>query len=101
MRIDGVGSRSYPVSRKPRKGLARPEDAIDEQEGEFEVIETRQRPSAGASRGAPVATLPVRVKQEETLRGVNSRVATALASYLTTASFVDWDGEVLGLDVHI
>jgi len=28
-------------------------------------------------------------------------VANALASYLTTAGFVDWDMEVLGLDLHI
>jgi hypothetical protein len=28
-------------------------------------------------------------------------VATALASYLSTAGFVDWDMEVLGLDLYI
>jgi hypothetical protein len=28
-------------------------------------------------------------------------VANALASYLTTAGFVDWDMEVVGLDLHI
>jgi hypothetical protein len=34
-------------------------------------------------------------------RSVSNRVAYALASYLTTASFVDWDLEVLGLDLHV
>lgn len=100
MRIDGVGSRSYPIKRKPGKGLARVDEAVDEQEGEIEVIEARQRPAAGGSRGTRVATLPSR-PQEDLFKGVNARVATALASYLTTASFVEWDGEVLGLDVHI
>lgn len=99
MRIDGVASRSYPIKRKPRSGQARVDDAVDEQEAEIEVIEVRSRPATGGGRGTLVATLPSR--QEEILRGVNSRVATALASYLTTASFVEWDGEVLGLDVHI
>ncbi|WP_263260731.1 hypothetical protein [Pseudomonas sp. RIT-PI-S] len=100
MRIDGVASRSYPIKRKPRTGLARVDDAVDEQEGEIEVIEARQRPAAGGGRGTLVASFSPR-QQEEMFRGVNARVATALASYLTTASFVEWDGEVLGLDVHI
>jgi hypothetical protein len=100
MRIDGVASRSYPIKRKPRNGLARVDDAVDEQDAEVEVIEARQRPAASSGRGTLVATLPSR-QQEALFKGVNARVATALASYLTTASFVDWDGEVLGLDVHI
>lgn len=100
MRIDGVASRSYPIKRKPRSGFTRADDAVDEQEAEVEVIEARQRPAAGAGRGTLVATRPSRY-HEDLLRGVNARVASALASYLTTASFVDWDGEVLGLDVHI
>jgi hypothetical protein len=28
-------------------------------------------------------------------------VAMALASYLSTAGFVDWDADVLGLDLYI
>lgn len=100
MRIDGVGSRSYPIQRKPRKGLARMDDAVEDQDSDVEVIEARQRPAAGGSRGAVVPAYSAR-QQDEMFRGVNARVATALASYLTTASFVEWDGEVLGLDVHI
>jgi hypothetical protein len=99
MRIDGVASRSYPIKRKPRNGIARVDEAVDEQEVEIEVIEARQRPAASGGRGTLVATMPAR--QKEFLWGVDARVANALASYLTTASFVDWDGEVLGLDVHI
>jgi len=100
MRIDGVGSRAYPIKRKPRSGLARVDEAVDEQEGETEVIEARQRPAAGGSRGSLVPVFSAR-QQEEMFRGINARVASALASYMTTATFVDWEGEVLGLDVHI
>jgi len=100
MRIDGVASRSYPIKRKPGKGLARVEDAADEQESEIEVIESRPRPAASGGRGTLVPVFSAR-QQEDMFRGVNTRVATALASYLTTAAFVEWDGEVLGLDVHI
>ncbi|MBP1141643.1 hypothetical protein JOE29_003594 [Pseudomonas sp. PvP009] len=32
---------------------------------------------------------------------MSSRVAHALASYMATASFVDWDLEVSGLDLHV
>jgi hypothetical protein len=32
---------------------------------------------------------------------MSTRVAHALSSYLTTSTFVDWDTEVLGFDVHI
>jgi hypothetical protein len=32
---------------------------------------------------------------------MSTRVAHALTSYLTTSTFVDWEMEVLGLDVHI
>jgi hypothetical protein len=32
---------------------------------------------------------------------MSSRVAHALTSYLTTATFVDWDLEVSGLDLHV
>ena len=34
-------------------------------------------------------------------RAMSKSVATALASYLSTASFVDWDAQVLGLDLYI
>lgn len=99
MRIDGVAARSYPIKRKPRTGISRVDEAVDEQAADVEVIEARQRPAAGGGRSL-VATLPSRY-QDDILRGINARVASALASYLTTASFGDWDGELVGLDVHI
>lgn len=34
-------------------------------------------------------------------RVMNRKVASALTSYLTTAGFVEWDTEVLGLDLYI
>jgi hypothetical protein len=32
---------------------------------------------------------------------MSTRVAHALSSYLTTSTFVDWDLEVSGLDLHV
>lgn len=34
-------------------------------------------------------------------RARDRRTATALASYLSTAGFTDWDMEVMGLDLYI
>ena len=34
-------------------------------------------------------------------RARDRRTANALASYLSTAGFTDWDMEVLGLDLYI
>ena len=34
-------------------------------------------------------------------RAMSKSAASALASYLTTAGFVDWETEVLGLDLYI
>lgn len=34
-------------------------------------------------------------------RAMSKSVAMALASYLSTAGFVDWDADVLGLDLYI
>ncbi|MDE1166019.1 MAG: hypothetical protein PW845_11645 [Pseudomonas sp.] len=102
MRIDGISSHSYPIKRKPRKGRAVVDDNVEDVEGEFEVqpqasVNTR---SAGAS-GAPLSNVPARQQDMIFPRSVSKRVATALSSYLTTASFVEWDMEVLGLDLHI
>ncbi|MDR3454237.1 MAG: hypothetical protein P4L96_15825 [Rhodoferax sp.] len=51
--------------------------------------------------GSQVSQLPARQQDMIFPRSVSRRVATALSSYLTTASFVDWDIEVMGLDLHI
>lgn len=107
MRIDGVSSPSYPIKRKPRKEQALVDDSVEDLDGEFvrtdasvhsQSSSAGARSQAGASR---IATLPARQQDMIFPRAHSSRVATALASYLTTASFVDWDMEVLGLDLHI
>lgn len=98
MRVDGYSSSSYPVKRKPRKAQARVDDA-DDLEGEFEVQPSAQR-SAPRSAGA-TSNVPARPQDMIFPRSMSRRVATALTSYLTTSTFVDWDGKVLGLDVHI
>jgi hypothetical protein len=96
MRLDGLSSRSYPVKRKPRKAIARVEDSAEGIEGEAEFI-ARETPRA---RGT-ASTLPVRQQDIIFPRSMSTRVAHALTSYLTTSTFVDWEMEVLGLDVHI
>ncbi|WP_416422819.1 hypothetical protein RAM80_23485 [Pseudomonas sp. App30] len=97
MRVDGFSSSSYPVKRKPRKALAQADDAED-LEGDFEVQPSAQR---SAPRGGAVSNLPARPQDMIFHRSMSRRVATALSSYLTTATFVEWDADVLGLDVHI
>lgn len=101
MRVDGLSSRSYPVKRKPRKVIARVDDNADGIESDAEYI---AQPEAGQqeyrSRGTS-STLPARQQDIRFPRSMSTRVAYALTSYLTTSSFVEWDMEVLGLDVHI
>ncbi len=99
MRVDGFSSNSYPVKRKPRKAQAQVDD-VDDLEGEFEVQPSAQR-SSPRSGGGAVSNLPARPQDMIFHRSMSRRVATALSSYLTTSTFVDWDGDVLGLDVHI
>ncbi|MNG87261.1 hypothetical protein D3C79_460600 [compost metagenome] len=45
--------------------------------------------------------LPARQQDMVFPRARDRRTATALASYLSTAGFTDWDMEVLGLDLYI
>lgn len=103
MRIDGSSSRSYPIKRKPRKGPATVEGSFEEVDSEIDI--PSQVPvnasRAQSSQAGPTANVPARQQDMIFPRSVSNRVAHALASYLTTASFVDWDMEVLGLDVHI
>ncbi|MBD1553700.1 hypothetical protein [Pseudomonas typographi] len=102
MRVDGFSSHSYPIKRKPRKGLAHIDDdsVIEGVAGEVESEQPVQHQAN--SRSQAVATLPARAQQQDPFqRTMSTHVAEALASYMTTASFVEWDGEVLGLDVHI
>ncbi|WP_444757667.1 hypothetical protein [Pseudomonas sp. A014] len=98
MRIDGFSSQSYPVKRAPRKALVRDESIDDAQviedaeDDEAEQIVRANRRSAG---------LPARQQDMVFPRARDRRTATALASYLSTAGFTDWEMEVLGLDLYI
>ena len=97
MRVDGYSSSSYPIKRKPRKADARLEDDNVE-DIEFEYV---AEPSTRSNRGSAVSQMPARPQDNIFPRSMSSRVALALSSYMTTAAFVEWDDEVLGLDVHI
>lgn len=104
MRIDGFSPQSYPIKRKPGKGLTRVDDTVEDVEIEAEVLpEPPVKQRASASRTQSGSTnLPVRQQEVRPQGSVSSRVAEALASYLTTASFVDWDAlDVEGLDLHV
>ncbi len=95
MRIDGFSSQSYPIKRPPRKAAVR-DESIDD----AELVE-----EAEVAQAAPVrprgAGLPARQQDMVFPRACDRRTARALASYLSTAGFNDWDMEVLGLDLYI
>lgn len=116
MRIDGFSPQSYPIKRKPPKALTRVDDSVEDVEVESIQPETpvsSNRGSAntgsvnsgGASARAASSGSNFPVRQQDISyqqRSVSSRVAQALASYLSTASFVDWDAlDVEGLDLHV
>lgn len=96
MRIDGVSSHSYPIKRKPLKGKAQVDDQVEDIEGEFEVP-SQPTPQRARAR----ANVPARQQDMIFPRSMSRRAADALGMYLSTAGFVEWDNEVLGLDVHI
>ena len=99
MRIDGISSQSYPIKRKPRKGNVVVDDSLEDGEiGLQSDTPLSARPQASAGR---TSNLPARQQDMIFHRAMSKSVATALASYLTTAGFVEWDMEVLGLDLHI
>ncbi|QZI69621.1 hypothetical protein K5F93_25205 [Pseudomonas protegens] len=100
MRIDGISSQSYPIKRKPRKGLALVDESLDDDDAievQSEAL-TQSRSQASAPR---TGNLPARPQDMIFQRAMKKSVANALASYLTTAGFVDWDLEVVGLDLYI
>ncbi|MDZ3996185.1 hypothetical protein [Pseudomonas sp. Teo4] len=94
MRIDGFSSQSYPIKRAPRKAPVR-DESIDDAEVIEETIDEQSAPRR-LSGG-----LPARQQDMIFPRARDRRTATALASYLNTAGFTDWDMEVLGLDLYI
>lgn len=97
MRITGPSQRSYPIKRKPRKGSATIDNASEEViDDVIEVVPQNTRRQTGST-----ANVPARQQDIIFPRAMSSRVAHALSSYLTTSSFVDWDLEVSGLDLHV
>lgn len=94
MRIDGFSPQSYPIKRAPRKAAVR-DDAIDDAEL---IVDTE---AAQAAPVRPRSGLPARQQDLVFPRASDRRTARALASYLSTAGFNDWDMEVLGLDLYI
>jgi len=107
MRIDGVPSQSYPIKRKPRKGPVAEDDYVDididiDIDGELEIPSEEQMAARAAKASAQrLSNLPARQHDMLYHRAMNSSVAKALASYLSTAGFVDWDSDVLCLDLYI
>ncbi|MDU9393110.1 hypothetical protein ACIP1T_11005 [Pseudomonas japonica] len=97
MRIDGFSSQSYPLKRPQRKGPVRVEESDDDIVGE---VEAQPAGNAGNAQRS-TANLPARPQDMIFPRARDRRTAGALASYLTTAGFVDWEMEVLGLDLYI
>ena len=100
MRIDGFSSQSYPLKRKPRKANVTVDDSVEDSP-DFIEVQSDVQSNAQASAGARISGLPARQQDMVFHRSMSKSVATALASYLTTAGFVEWDMEVQGLDIHI
>jgi hypothetical protein len=102
MRIDGPSSRSYPIKRKPNKAAATVEGSFEEVDSDVEVPQQpAQKAATSGAQASSTANVPARQQDIIFPRSMSSRVANALASYLSTASFVDWDMEVSGLDLHV
>ncbi|MFJ2365435.1 hypothetical protein ACIPIN_17330 [Pseudomonas sp. NPDC087697] len=102
MRIDGFPSQSYPIKRKPRKGNVSVDESLEDIDGELEIPSEEQLAARAAKASAQrLSNLPARQQDMIYHRAMSKSVAMALASYLSTAAFVDWDMEVLGLDLHI
>ncbi|CAD0260637.1 MULTISPECIES: hypothetical protein [Pseudomonas] len=99
MRIDGFSSQSYPLKRKPRKANVTVDESVEDSPDFIEVQSEASSPQGAAN--ARTSGLPARQQDMVFPRSMSKSVATALASYLTTAGFVEWDMEVLGLDIHI
>jgi hypothetical protein len=102
MRIDGLSSQSYPIKRKPRKGNVALDESVDDIDGELEIPSEEQMAARAAKASAQrLSNLPARQQDMIYHRAMSKSVAMALASYLSTAGFVDWDADVLGLDLYI
>ena len=93
MRIDGFSSQSYPIKRKPRKGQPLLDESVEDSEVPLESAPQATRTSSSSDR---ISQLPVRSQDMIFQRAMSKNAASALASYLTTAGFVEWETQVLG-----
>lgn len=100
MRINGLSSQSYPIKRKPSKGNVQVDDSHDV-DGEIDLQADTPLGARSLASAGRTSNLPARQQDMIFHRAMSKSVADALASYLTTAGFVEWDMEVLGLDLHI
>ncbi|WP_397454629.1 hypothetical protein [Pseudomonas versuta] len=98
MRIDGFSSQSYPIKRKPRKGQALVDESVDDSEVSFENVPQAARTQP---RGERISQSLVRSQDMIFQRSMSKNAASALASYLTTAGFIDWEIEEQVLDLYI
>ncbi|BCX66442.1 MULTISPECIES: hypothetical protein [Pseudomonas] len=100
MRIDGISSQSYPIKRNPRKGRVVEDESVDI-EGELEFPSEEQLAARAKAAAQRLSNLPARQQDMLYHRAMSKSVAMALASYLSTAGFVDWEAQVMGLDLYI
>lgn len=96
MRITGPSPRIYPIKRKLRKDSAALEGSFEEVNDEIEV-----NPQVARRQTGTTANVPARQQDIIFPRAMSTRVAHALSSYLMTSTFVEWDLEVSGLDLHV
>ena len=102
MRIDGPSSRSYPIKRQPRKSAATLEGTFEQLDSDVELPPQPARTARREASDTPTANVPARPQDIIFTRSLSSRVANALASYLTTATFVgEWDMDGAELDLYV
>ncbi|EIK52673.1 hypothetical protein YO5_07873 [Stutzerimonas stutzeri TS44] len=115
MRINGLSQSAYPLDRAARPGSApvpyRDSQRTVERPREIDVSPAsehfQQRTGRAQQSTSESVALehyrPIRYSEAQAERPLPSRVAQALASYASTASFISSDpaaAEVLGLDLY-
>ncbi|MDZ5603535.1 hypothetical protein SJI00_12200 [Pseudomonas sp. RP23018S] len=95
MRINGFSPPSYPVKRTPPRKSPAADETVDDADTleEADLVALAKGPRRGG--------LPARQQDLIFPRSRDRRTASALASYLATAGYSEWDMDVLGLDLYI
>jgi len=99
MRIDGFSSQSYPLKRKPRKANVTVDESVEDSPDFIEVQSEASSPQGAAN--ARTSGLPARQQDMVFPRSMSKSVANRPGQLPDHAGFVEWDMEVLGLDIHI